>query len=163
MKIKLLILDVDGTLTDGKIYISDAGEAFKAFNIKDGYAIKHILPAHGITPVVITGRYSKIVENRCKELDIIHCFQNCANKIEKLKDVADSFGLLVDGDGSYKEIAYIGDDINDLEAMSLCSFVACPSNACKEVKAVSNYISPYEGGYGAVRDILEYMIAQNLF
>lgn len=163
MNIKVLILDVDGTLTDGKIYISDTGEAFKAFNIKDGYAIKHILPKYGIMPVVITGRYSKIVENRCKELDILHCYQNCANKIEKLKEVADLFGLSINDEGRYKEIAYIGDDINDLEAMSLCSFVACPSNACKEVKAISNYISPYEGGHGAVRDILEYMTEQRMF
>ena len=163
MNIKLLILDVDGTLTDGKIYMSDTGEAFKAFSIKDGYIIKHILPKYGITPVVITGRYSKIVENRCKEIDILHCYQNCTNKIEKLKEVADSFGLSSDGKKRYKEIAYIGDDLNDLEAMSLCSFVGCPCNACKEVKAASDYVSPYEGGHGAVRDILEYMAEQKMF
>ena len=160
MKIKYIIFDVDGTLTDGQIYMSDTGEAFKAFNIKDGYIIKHILPKYGITPIVITGRYSRIVENRCKEIDIIHCYQNCANKIQKLKEVAASFGLTADSEGCYREIAYIGDDLNDLEAMSVCSFVACPSNACKEVKAISNYISPYEGGHGAVRDILEYMTEQ---
>lgn len=85
--IKLLVMDVDGTLTDGKIYMSENGEAFKIFNIKDGYGIKHILPEHGMIPIIITARESKILEKRCHKLDIIDFYQNATNKLDKLDDV----------------------------------------------------------------------------
>ena len=79
-KIKYLVMDVDGTLTDGKIYMGENGEVMKAFNIKDGYAISYFLPSNGIIPIVITGRKSKIVENRCKELGITEVHQGCIDK-----------------------------------------------------------------------------------
>lgn len=94
---------------------------------------------------------------RAKDLKIRHVYQNVHNKKEKLKELMTELNL------SSENIAYFGDDIIDLGAMSLCSFVACPDNACKEVKTISNYISPYEGGHGAVRDILEYMTEQKMF
>ena len=88
--IKLLVLDIDGTMTDGKIYIGEQGELMKAFDIKDGYAIYKLLPEHGIKPVVITGRSSKIVENRCLELGVSELHQGCLDKGEKLKEIASS-------------------------------------------------------------------------
>ena len=86
VNIKYLIIDVDGTLTDGKIYISNNGECFKVFDIKDGYGIHDILLPFGIMPIVITGRASRIVENRCRELEITELYQGVKNKVHQLND-----------------------------------------------------------------------------
>ena len=90
--IRFLIMDVDGTLTDGKIYIGADGEVFKVFDIKDGCGIKDILPANNIVPIVITARDSKILENRCRELGISRLYQGVRAKFEKLKEVIDGYG-----------------------------------------------------------------------
>ena len=91
-KIKFLFLDVDGTLTDGKIYMSDSGELFKAFDVKDGCGIKDILPKLDIKPVIITARSSKILLNRCKELSIDMVFQNTRDKVSKIKEIMNEYG-----------------------------------------------------------------------
>ena len=88
MKIKALVMDVDGTLTDGRIYIDTQGEAMKAFDVKDGYAIAHILPAVGVIPVIITGRNSQIVEQRAEELKIRELYQGISDKLVQLKQIA---------------------------------------------------------------------------
>ena len=85
MSIKLLVMDVDGTLTDGHIYMGPDGEVMKAFDVKDGYGIAHILPRYGIIPVIITGRRSQIVERRCAELGITELYQGVGDKLERLK------------------------------------------------------------------------------
>ena len=108
--VKYLVMDVDGTLTDGKIYMGQNGEMLKAFNIKDGAGIHDIAIPSGITPVIITGRESNIVLNRCKELGITEVHQGVNNKIEKLISA-------VGGKEELKNAAYIGDDINDLSCM----------------------------------------------
>ena len=149
MKIKLLVMDVDGTLTDGKIYMGENGEVMKAFNIKDGYAIAHMLPEMGIVPVIITGRKSKIVENRAKELGITELYQGVGNKLAKLKEVAAKYNAVPD------EIAYIGDDLNDLECIEYCEFSACPADAVDEVKNCVNYVCGQNGGYGSVRELIK--------
>jgi 3-deoxy-D-manno-octulosonate 8-phosphate phosphatase (KDO 8-P phosphatase) len=151
-KIKLLVLDVDGTLTDGKIYMSASGELMKVFDIKDGYGIHELLPKAGITPVIITGRESMILERRCEELGIEHIYQGIANKIEKLDDVLRMF------DVTYKNVAYIGDDLNDLPCMERVGIVGCPSDASQCVLAIADYISAKGGGNGAVRDFIEWLI-----
>ena len=151
-------MDVDGTLTDGKIYMSANGELFKVFDIKDGCAIHDLLPAAGIIPVIITGRESQIVINRCRELGIEYLYQNCQDKAAKLREIAGDFGFIPDGQGRYQEIAYIGDDINDLAPMKLAGFVMCPADACREVKEIADYVSPLPGGHGAVRDAVEYLL-----
>ena len=89
--VKFLVMDVDGTLTDGMIYCSESGELFKAFNIKDGCGIKVLLPKLNITPIVVTARKSKVLEKRCKELGISEIHQNCFNKLEKVIDVIMNF------------------------------------------------------------------------
>lgn len=113
MEIKLLVLDVDGTLTDGKIYMSATGELMKAFNIKDGYALAH-LRDFGIDPVIITGRKSEIVTQRCKELNIQELYQGVSNKLFCLRKVCDKYNT------SLSQVAYIGDDVNDLLCMHHC-------------------------------------------
>ena len=151
MKIKMLVMDVDGTLTDGCIYISPTGEAFKAFNVKDGYAIVNILPAVGAVPVIITGRKSDIVSLRCKELGITHCYQGVSDKLSVLKELALEIGVVSE------EIAYIGDDINDLDCIRFCGLTACPFDASDEVKSVVDYVCNNPGGKGAVREFIEHI------
>ena len=148
-KIKLLVMDVDGTLTDGKIYMGENGEVMKAFNVKDGYAIAHMLPDMGIIPVIITGRKSRIVENRAKELGITELYQGVGNKLEKLKEVAAKYNTTPD------EIAYIGDDLNDLECIEYCGLSACPADAVEDVKNMCAFICSNSAGNGAVRNCIE--------
>lgn len=154
-KIKYLILDIDGTLTDGKIYIGTEGELFKAFDAKDGYGIINILIPAGITPIVITGRKSKIVTNRCGELGIEAIFQGVSDKLSLLKSLNIDFA----------NVAQIGDDMNDYNCMVAVrnsgGIIGCPSNAVCQVKDISNYICNKKGGNGAVREFIEYITNYN--
>ena len=150
---KYLILDVDGTLTDGKIYMSNNGELFKAFDIKDGAGIHDIAIPSGIEPVIITGRDSLIVKNRCAELGIKRVFQGVRNKAECLEKAV----------ASLKDVAYIGDDINDLECMNMVKnaggVVGCPADAADEVVQIADFISIRKGGNGAVREFIKWLIS----
>lgn len=150
--ISYLVMDVDGTLTDGKIYMGQNGEAIKAFNIKDGAGIHDILIPAGITPVIITGRTSDIVLNRCKELGISKVYQGVSNKKEKLIEVT----------GDLNKVAYIGDDINDLPCMMLIKkaggIIGCPADAINRIFNVADFVAPHNGGDGAVRDFIEWII-----
>lgn len=156
--IKLLIFDVDGTLTDGKIYMSSSGELFKAFDIKDGYGISTMLPEAGISPVIMTGRESKIVENRCRELGVKHCYMGVRDKGAKIRELAEEHGLQTDERGIYPEIGYMGDDLIDLPAMGICGVAGCPADAVEEVKAAADYICQQKGGDGACREFIEWVI-----
>lgn len=144
-------MDVDGTLTDGKIYMSGSGELFKAFDIKDGYGINEILPRFGIVPVIITGRTSKIVENRARELGITELYQGKHEKLETMLQVMEKFECVPE------EVAYIGDDILDIPCMERCGLVGCPSDAVDEVKAIATFVASKEGGRGAVREFIEWL------
>lgn len=149
--IKYLVMDVDGTLTDGKLYMGAEGEIMKAFSIKDGYGIKHILPQYEILPIIITARKSKIVTNRCDELNIRDVHQGVGNKLEKLQEIVDNLG----------ECAYIGDDILDIQCMKPIKeaggLVACPADAATQVKRIVNYVCDKNGGDGAVREFIEWL------
>lgn len=153
MKIKALVMDVDGTLTDGGIYIGSNGEEFKKFYVRDGHAIKHFLPLHGIRPIIITGRESEIVNIRCKELDIADCVQGCQEKKNALVEILNKYQISPD------ETAYIGDDVNDLECMEFVGVVGCPNNAIEQIKNKAQFVSQYNGGQGAVRDFIEWIIS----
>lgn len=160
--IKLLVMDVDGTLTDGKIYMSAQGELFKAFDIKDGYGIHDLLPKAGIIPVIITGRQSQIVENRCRELGIEYVYQGCGDKAAKLDELAEQFGLLPDENGVYHEIAYMGDDVNDIPCMVRCAFAGCPADAAGEVRKIATFVSTKRGGNGAAREFIEILLKEEV-
>jgi 3-deoxy-D-manno-octulosonate 8-phosphate phosphatase (KDO 8-P phosphatase) len=151
--IKLLVMDVDGTLTDGKINMGPDGELFKSFNIKDGYAINEMLPEHGIVPAIITGRTSKIVENRARELHITELHQGKHDKLDTLKALMSKYGC------TRENVAYIGDDILDIVCMKECGVVGCPADACEQVKSLAHFISTAKGGDGAVREFVEYVIS----
>lgn len=151
-RIKLLFMDVDGTLTDGKIYMGSDGEVLKAFDIKDGYGIHEILPRFGIVPVIITGRTSKIVENRAAELEIYELYQGKHDKLDTMLEVINKYGCTT------KNAAYIGDDVLDLPCMELCGVTGCPSDAVRNVKDACDYICKASGGHGAVREFIEWII-----
>lgn len=170
--IKLLIMDVDGTLTDGKIYMGESGEVCKAFNIKDGCGIHDILIPAGIIPIIITGRKSAIVEKRCKEIGIEEVYQGVREKLRKLDTLLDKMNKLAAGSAnadvawipySYGNIAYIGDDINDLCCMEPIKeaggFIGCPADAVDKVKAIADFISTRNGGDGSVREFIEWILA----
>ncbi len=150
--IKYLVMDVDGTLTDGKIYMGANGELMKAFDIKDGYGIKDIAIPAGIIPIIITARESTFVINRCQELGITHIFQNCRNKLNKLNEITNDLS----------EVAYIGDDILDLQCMNPVKVaggkIGCPADAVKKVKELADFIADHNGGEGAVRDFIEWLM-----
>lgn len=151
MDIKLLILDVDGTLTDGKIYMSANGELIKAFNIKDGYALAN-LSKYGVTPVIITGRQSEIISKRCAELGIEDVYQGVKDKVECLKKVCACRNVTI------QQCAYIGDDLNDMDCMNLCGHSAAPADAIKKVREHVDYICETRGGEGAVREYCDYIV-----
>lgn len=150
-KIKALFMDVDGTLTDGGIYMGQDGEKMKRFNVKDGYAIHNILPKYNVIPVIITGRKSRVVENRCKELGIKRVVQGSINKVE------DMLQILKQEQIELEETAYIGDDLNDYECMQMVGVRGCPNDAVKEIKEISDYIATVTGGNGAVREFIEWL------
>lgn len=156
MDIKLLCMDVDGTLTDGRLFIGAEGEIAKAFDVKDGYAIGNILPSAGILPAVITGRRSKLVERRCEELKITELHQGVSDKTVCLEGIVSKHHITL------SEVAYIGDDLNDLSCMRAVleagGVVGCPSDACREVKAIALFVSKCPGGRGAVREFVDWLI-----
>mgnify|MGYP001851988749 CR=1 FL=1 len=152
--IRILFMDIDGTLTDGKIYIGFSGEVMKAFDVKDGYAIHDLLPKHNIVPVIVTGRTSVIVENRAKELGIQELYQGIHDKTKILNQIIEKYKV------SFEEVAYIGDDYMDLPCMKRCAISGCPSDAVKEVKDICDYVCQNKGGNGAVREFIEWLIQQ---
>lgn len=160
-KIKVLVIDVDGTLTDGKLYIGATGELFKRFDVKDGSGIHDILPLYSILPVVVTGRSSEIVVKRCDELEISHVYQGCRDKENTVEMVAQNFGFLKH-DNKYDEIAYIGDDLIDLGGMRLSGISGCPSDSALEVKRSVDFICNKKGGEGAVREFIEWLVHNGL-
>lgn len=155
-KIRCLVFDVDGTLTDGKIHISSDGELYKSFDVKDGYGIKCLLPCRGIQAAIITGRKSQIVELRARKLGIKYVYQNIKDKAAALQDLRLKLGI------SLEEIAFMGDDVNDLPAMKIAGIAACPADAAQEVKEICAYICKRKGGYGAAREWIEYLIDKDL-
>ena len=160
--IRFFVMDVDGTLTDGKIYMGQSGEMMKAFDVKDGYAIAHILPDNDIIPVVITARKSNIVEYRCCDLGIKQCHQGRADKLCCLKEIIAEYSLQDKKEYSLANVAYIGDDLMDLECMRAVrkegGAVGCPNDAAKEVAQCAIYVCKKNGGDGAVREFIEWIV-----
>ena len=159
--IKFLVMDVDGTLTDGKIYMGQNGEAFKSFDVKDGFGIKDILQEINISPIIITARYSDILIRRCEELGIKYVFQGERDKLKKLNQFIIEKSKVDNYRYELSEIAYIGDDILDLQCMlpikNNGGIVGCPKDAVKEVTKIATFISSRNGGDGAVREFIEYL------
>lgn len=150
-KIKLIVLDVDGTLTDGGIYYDSQGNEMKRFDAKDGLGIK-IGIAAGLEFAVITGRESPMVERRVKELGIQHLLSGVQMKLPALKQLLAELQLCSD------EVCYIGDDLNDLECMEYVGVAGCPVDAEEEIKVVSQFVADRRGGYGAVKSCIKALL-----
>lgn len=155
VSIRLLFMDVDGTLTDGRVYVGEGGELFKAFDIKDGLGIRNVLPSMGVVPVIITGRRSAMLERRCAELGIGELHQGVSDKLPLLREITESYGV---GLGC---CAYIGDDVNDLPCMEVVKgaggVVGCPSDAVPEIHLLADFVSTRDGGRGAVREFITWL------
>lgn len=146
--VKLLVTDVDGVLTDGGVYYDDAGRETKRFHIHDGLGI--VLAGFANLPVVwITGRTSPVVERRARELKVAYLAQGVRDKVVVLRDVAARFGV------TPREVAYIGDDLNDLPALRFVGVALTPQNAATEVAQAAHWTIPREGGQGVVRYAIE--------
>lgn len=152
--IEWLVIDVDGTMTDGGLYYDSYGNELKKFNTKDAAGI---FAAHraGIKLIVLTGRTCKATEKRMKELQIDYLFQGISNKKEFLNRFMEKHRI------KKEEIGYIGDDLNDFYSMQLTGYVGCPADSCAEVKNIADYISYLNGGAGAVRDIIIHILQES--
>lgn len=149
--IKYIVLDVDGVMTDGGIYYDERGNELKKFCVRDAAGF-FALQECGIEIIVLTGRECNGTIRRMKDMKVNFLFQNVKNKKKFLLDYMNEKNI------KKNEIAYVGDDLNDFPPMKLCGFVACPKDACKEVKEISHYISPIKGGFGVIRDVSEYLL-----
>lgn len=154
--IKFLVLDVDGTLTDGGIYISESGEEMKKFNTKDGRGIMELMKTGVEVGLISAAVSSKIVKQRASMLKIKYFYAGEGDKVQVLSQWLDELDL------SYSEVAFIGDDINDAKIMSLVGLSAAPSDALGEVKNIANIILERKGGQGCVREFIDRVFADRL-
>ena len=149
--IKLLVLDVDGVLTDGSIVINSDNTETKKFNSLDGHGIRMWQRA-GLEVAIISGRFSPPTQMRADQLEIKHVFQDCYYKLPQLKELVESQGLVAE------QIAYVGDDLPDLPAIRYAGFGVAVANAVAEVKEYADYVTEASGGNGAVREVVEYIL-----
>ena len=153
--IRLLVMDVDGILTDGSLYFGNQGEELKAFNIRDGLGIKWLQTA-GITTAIITGRTSQLVLNRAKNLGIAHVIQGREDKRIALLELCRQLDMPLGN------TAYIGDDVQDLSAIMTAGLGCTVANGDPLVKSHADWQSDLQGGHGAVRQLAEFILhAQN--
>lgn len=152
--IRLIVLDVDGCLTDGKIIYSSDGSETKNFNVKDGLAISSWIRM-GNHVAIITGRNSKIVETRANELGVKYLFQSVNDKEKVLKGLIDSLGL------KYYEIGAIGDDLNDFKMLSKVGRSFTPKDGVKEIRELVNTVLTCNGGDGAVREMIDILVDES--
>lgn len=150
-KIKLLILDVDGVMTDGSIILDNEGNEFKVFNVRDGHGIKMLLKA-GLQVAIITGRQSGVVERRAQELGIAEVYQKCYVKTVAFDQIIEKYGL------SEKEVAYVGDDIVDIPVFKRVGLSVAVSDAAEEARAHAMMITKNRGGRGAVREVCDFLL-----
>ncbi len=148
LKIKLILMDVDGVLTDGSILYSENGDELKVFNVQDGLGIRMARMA-GLKTGLITGRKSRLLQRRAEELQLDVVIQGALNKLPEYERVKEQLAL------SDEEIAYIGDDILDLPVLKCVGFSIAVANARDEVKALCDYVTVAGGGQGAVREAID--------
>lgn len=150
-KIKLVLTDVDGVLTDNGVYYSDAGEVMKRFSIRDGMGVER-LRKHGIETGIVTGECSPSVQRRAEKLQITELHLGAKNKLALLEEILRRKELRAG------EVAFIGDDVNDLEIMKAVGLAACPVDAMSQVIAIAHYHCQTKGGYGVFRELAEFII-----
>jgi len=149
--IRMLVIDVDGVLTDGTIIINADGSESKFFNSLDGHGIRMWRRA-GLKVAFLSGRESEPTKCRAKQLEIDYCVQNCYDKLPALEKLLEQLGLSPD------RVAYIGDDLPDLPPIRYVGFGVAVANAVDEVKQYADYVTARRGGSGAVREVIEYIL-----
>lgn len=149
--VKAIIFDVDGVLSLSTIQMSPAGLPVRTVNIKDGYAIQLAIKM-GMKIAIISGGTDPSIEERYRKLGMTDIFMSCSTKIQVLNQ------YLADNHLSADEVIYVGDDIPDYEIMKVVGCPCCPADACSDIKEISTYVSPYEGGKGCARDIIEQVL-----
>ncbi len=149
--IKMLVLDVDGVLTDGALIINGDGSESKLFNTLDGHGIRMWQRA-GLKVAFLSGRSSESTKYRAEQLEVDYCLQDCHNKLDGLENFLEQSGL------SAQEVAYIGDDLPDLPPIWYVGFGVAVANAVDEVKQYADYVTTAAGGSGAVREVIEYIL-----
>jgi len=147
-KVRLLLLDVDGVLTDGRIIYDSEGRELKFFNVQDGLGVR-LLEISGIKTVLVTTRPSEVLERRAKDMKIDRVYDGVLHKTMILDEIVDAYGV------ESEEICYVGDDLVDLGIMRRVGFPVAVRNACREVKEAASYITEKKGGEGAVREVSE--------
>ena len=152
--IRLAAFDVDGTLTDGGIYLDGEGGEWKRFDVQDGMGLS-LLARSGVTLAIISGRYSPVTERRARELGIELCANGVGEKLPVLQEFARKLGL------SSEEVAFAGDDVNDVSCISWAGLGVAVRNALPEVREAADYVTRRSGGAGAVREMAEYILAYN--
>ena len=150
-KIEAMIFDVDGVMTDGRIIPTAEGDFLRCYNCKDGYALAYAI-RHGYRVCIITGGYGAILERRLRMLGVKEYYIDCMDKMTTLREYMQRHGL------EPEQVLYMGDDIPDLECMRAVGMPVCPADSASEVLECSRYVSEYEGGRGAVRDIIEQVL-----
>lgn len=153
--IKLVLSDNDGVMTDTGVYYSANGEEFKRFSIRDGLGVERLREVCHINTGIITGETSGSVRKRAEKLKITHLYLGAKKKHELF------FEILKENNLKPENIAYIGDDLNDLEILRLCSLTACPSDAMIDIRHIVDYVCEHKGGNGAFREFAELIIALN--
>lgn len=154
-KIKLVLSDNDGVMTDTGVYYSDKGEELKRFSIRDGLGVERLREICHINTGIITGENSGSVKKRAEKLKIIHLYLGAKKKHELFSKILEDNNLKPDN------VAYIGDDLNDLEILKLCSLTACPCDAMIDIRHIVDYVCEHKGGNGAFREFAELIIALN--
>jgi len=149
--IKLVICDVDGVLSNGQVIIGNQGEELKTFNIKDGLGLKSLMQ-HQINVAIITGRRSEIVEKRCRELSITHCYQGQSNKIAAYEELCQSLSL------APSQVCHIGDDLPDLPLMQRSGLGVTVADGHWFVKQHADWTTQNNGGFGAVREVSDLIL-----
>lgn len=153
-ELKIVLTDCDGVLTDGGMYYYDNDVEGKKFNTRDGMAMQ-ILRENGIKTGIITGENTTIVQNRANKLKVDYLYMGASNKYETVLEICEKENIKLEN------VAYIGDDINDLEVLKNVGFSACPNDAMNKVKKICNFISSKDGGKGVVRDVIESYLSNN--
>ena len=149
----MFLTDCDGCLTDGGMYYSEEGDELKKFNTKDGMGFS-LLRERGIVTGIITGEYTRITEARAKKLHIDELHQGISNKLDVVKQLSEKYKI------DLAEIAYVGDDINDINVLENVGFPCTVKNASDYIKKKARYVSGLNGGDGAVRDIIEFILCE---
>ncbi len=151
MPLRLVLTDCDGVLTDGSVYYGEQGEALKKFHIRDGMGVK-LLQAQSIEVGVVTGERSPSLVRRCEKLGISEVHLGAQNKLEVVSRILERLGV------EWRELAYIGDDVNDLEVLERAGFSACPSDAHSAVQGAVGRVLKSPGGHGAFREFSDLIL-----